>query len=132
MDYWLCYTLDVTKIKITVYSTLRCCRDFVTASVWDGLIVILCHKLCLIGRYRQQTQPCSNLRAMTKIIMALITTYKKPLGLPNLTVNPRVWAKCCEEPSAQWEPTQLTGDFWLGVALAICYFQYQNLPQDKL
>ena len=58
--------------------------------------------------------------------------FKRMLGLPTLIVKPLVWDKWCEDPCAQWEPSQLAGDFWPGVALAICYSQYQDLPNDNL
>ena len=30
-----------------------------------------------------------------------------------------------------WEPTQLAGDFWPGVALVICYSRHHDLPKGK-
>ena len=30
-----------------------------------------------------------------------------------------------------WEPTQLAGDFWPGVALVICYSKHHDLPKGK-
>ena len=32
---------------------------------------------------------------------------------------------------ALWEPTQLTGDFRLGIALVICYSRHHDLPKAK-
>ena len=57
--------------------------------------------------------------------------YKQTPGLPTLTVKPLVWEKWCKEPYTQWEPTQLAGDFWPGMALIICYSQHHDLPKNK-
>ena len=53
-------------------------------------------------------------------------------GLPTLIVKLLIWDRWCKEPCTQWEPTQLPGDFWAGVALVICYSKYQDLPKDNL
>ena len=53
-------------------------------------------------------------------------------GLPTMIVRPLVWEKGCKEPCTQWEPTQESKDFQLGVALVICYSKFQDLPENKL
>ena len=58
--------------------------------------------------------------------------FKRMPGLPTLIVKSLIWNKWCKEPCAQWEPSQLAGDLWSGVALVICYRQYQDLPNDNL
>ena len=57
--------------------------------------------------------------------------YKRMPGLPTLTVKPMIWEKWCKEPYTLWEPTQLAGDFWEGVALVICYSKHHDLPKGK-
>ena len=57
--------------------------------------------------------------------------FKRTPGLPTLTVKPLVWEKWCKEPYMQWEPTQLAGDFWPGMALVICYSKHCDLPKNK-
>ena len=57
--------------------------------------------------------------------------YKQMPGLPTLTVKPQIWDKWCKEPYTLWEPTQLAGDFWLGIALVICYSRHHDLPKGK-
>ena len=58
--------------------------------------------------------------------------FKRMLGLPTLIVKLLVWEKWCKEPCIQWEPTQLPGDFWAGMALVMYYSKYQDLPKDNL
>ena len=52
-------------------------------------------------------------------------------GLRTLTVKPQIWDKWCKEPYTLWEPTQLAGDFWPGIALVICYSRHHDLPKGK-
>ena len=57
--------------------------------------------------------------------------YKCMLGLPTLTVKSMIWDKWCKKPCTLWAPTQLTGDFWPGVALVICYSKHHDLLKGK-
>ena len=57
--------------------------------------------------------------------------YKRMPGLPTLTVKLQIWDKWCKEPDTLWEPTQLAGDFWPGIALVICYSRHHDLPKGK-
>ena len=52
-------------------------------------------------------------------------------GLPTLTVKLQIWDKWCKEPYTLWEPTQLAGDFWPGIALVICYSRHHDLLKGK-
>ena len=58
----------------------------------------------------------------------MLRLFTRMPGLPTMIVRPLVWEKWCEEPCAQWEPTQENKDFCLRVALVICYSKFQNLP----
>ena len=42
-----------------------------------------------------------------------------------------VWEKWCKEPYGQWEPTQLSADFWPGIALVIFYSKHHDLLKKK-
>ena len=58
--------------------------------------------------------------------------FKRILTLPSLTVKPVIWDKWCDGACAYWEPSQELDDFHPGIALVVCYSQFQDLPQDNL
>ena len=98
-------------------------------SLWEG------SKICLMFELLDkvpQLMDSSELRAENMDWNMMPGLFAWMPGLPTMIVRPLVWRNWCKEPCTQWEPTQESKDFRLGVALVICYSKFQDLPENKL